>query len=72
MKRLKKGDRIRLRTRTFGGWKGKGTVIEDQITDIVLFCRDGEKEGDKCSACREEVALMRDQTPYMPTAKEED
>ena len=63
-KKLKKGDRIRLKVRTISGWKGTGTVIEDQITDTVLFRRDGKREGDKCSACREEVALMRDQTPY--------
>jgi hypothetical protein len=27
---LKKGDRVRTKTHTIGGWKGTGTVLEDE------------------------------------------
>jgi hypothetical protein len=65
MKLLKKGDRIRLKVRTIGGWKGTATVTEDQISpDVtVWFRKDGSDPddwmADRCCACRHEVAVMR-------------
>jgi hypothetical protein len=69
---LKKGDRIQLEVRTIGGWKGFGTVTEDQRTvyDGVWFAKDGDDPGDllygHCCACPHEVALMR--RPHSPRA----
>ena len=61
MTRLKKGDRIRLKVRTLGGWKGTGIVVEDQAhpNDGVRFIKDGESAPTCSSACRHEVAKMR-------------
>jgi len=60
MKLLKKGDRIRLKVRTIFGWKGIGTVIEDQLHEnsAVRFKKD-ENGSNNCTACRHEVAKMR-------------
>ena len=60
MKLLKKGDRIRLKVRTIGGWKGTGTVTEDQAygSDTIWFRKDGGR-ADNCAAGRHEVALIR-------------
>lgn len=67
MKLLKKGDRVRLKVRTLFGWKGKGTVIRDQLTKDsgVTFRKDGDDEHEVheyeigTEACRHEVAVMR-------------
>lgn len=66
MKLLKKGDRIRLKVRTMAGWKGTGTVMEDQITADggVRFIKDGAEPGTLeyeigCDACRHEVEVLR-------------
>jgi hypothetical protein len=63
MKKLKKGDRIRLNVYTISGWKGLGTVTEDQVDDTVTFRRDGEDpeswfSGRSC-AMRHEVSVVR-------------
>jgi len=64
MRLLKKGDRIRLKVRTIFGWKGTGTVTEDQLhaDDNVYFRKDGGI-GERNGARRHEVALMRNRTP---------
>lgn len=65
MRLLKKGDRIRLKVRTFGGWKGTATVTTDQVSadDVVWFRKDGSDPDSylagRCCACRHEVALVR-------------
>jgi hypothetical protein len=50
-----------------GGWKGFGTVTEDQLAkrDGVWFVKDGEDPkfyGHNC-ACSHEVALVRPRHP---------
>jgi len=66
MKPLKKGDRIRLKVRTIGGWKGIGTVMEDEVVAGrgVRFIKDGAEPGSLdsilgCDACRHEVVVLR-------------
>ena len=65
MQLLKKGDRIRLKVRTILGWKGYGTVSEDQLhaDSTVWFSRDGDDPEDimfgRSAACRHEVAKVR-------------
>lgn len=65
---LKKGDKIRLKVPTLGGWKGYATVMEDQLhkDDGVWFRKDDADQddffADKCSACSHEVALRRQTT----------
>ena len=65
MNYLKKGDKIRLNKRTIGGWKGIGTVIENQIysSDLVWFIKEEPDEDDffdkKCCALRQEVSKIR-------------
>jgi hypothetical protein len=67
MKLLKQGDRIRLNVRTLAGWKGMGTVPEDQLSegDVVEFVKDADVCTDppsvpaRCSAMRDEVTLVR-------------
>lgn len=62
---LRKGDRIRLKVRTVGGWKGTATVTEDQtaLAGPVWFRKDGSEPGDglagRCSACCHEVEAIR-------------
>jgi hypothetical protein len=66
MIKLKKGDRIRLKVRTISGWKGTGTVSEDQIDDTIFFHKDGEDInswiGGRNCACRHEAAKLREST----------
>lgn len=64
MKRLKKGDRIRLKVRLLSGWKGTATLVEDESPDgTVQFVKDGDDPNDwldcLCFAGRHEVAKMR-------------
>ena len=63
MKLLKKGDRIRLKVRTISGWKGLGTVSEDQMDNIIAFFKDGEDHESSLLghnyAMRHEVAVIR-------------
>jgi hypothetical protein len=66
MKLLKKGDRIRLNVRTIAGWKGKGTVMQDQKTpeSSVRFIKDGTHLESieyeiGCEALRREVSMLR-------------
>ena len=63
---LKKGDKIRLKVRTCSGWKGFGTVTQDQVykDDAILFSKDDQELGfgnERNSACSHEVALLRNQ-----------
>lgn len=63
-KLLKKGDRIRLKVRTMGGWTGTATVTEDQLMPDhpVFFRKDGDAENwlnDRCCAGRHEVSVIR-------------
>ena len=60
---LRKGDRIRLKTRTLCGWKGLGSVMQDQHTteETVWFRKDGYGSAGKCCACSHEVSLLRNQ-----------
>jgi len=61
---LRKGDRIRLKARTMSGWKGTGTVVEDQRigNPSVQFVKDGDTPEIPSGALRHEVAKLRDQT----------
>ena len=69
-RRLKTGDRIRLKVRTLGGWKGTGTVVCDMAheDDVVLFAKDGQERRDwlPCVAARHEVSLLRGHSLAMP------
>jgi len=62
---LKKGDRIRLKSPTALGWKGSGTVSQDQAEPdgVVWFSRDGDDPSSiafgKCAAMRHEVSKLR-------------
>ena len=57
---LKKGDRIRLKVRTMGGWKGIGVVTQDQsASDDAVWFRKTDTGERHCSACRHEVAKIR-------------
>ena len=59
---LKKGDRIRLKVRTFFGWKGCGTVLHDCDDDragLVYFHPDGDSPEARAVALRCEVARLR-------------
>lgn len=71
MKLLKKGDRIRLKVRLITGWKGVGTVINDQLSenDSVKFKRDGFDDFLGCLAGRHEVALIRKPKTSKDTCK---
>ena len=62
-KRLKTGDRIRLKVPTMCGWKGTGTVVRDMThdNDTVDFAKDGDDDWPPSVACRHEVALIRSQ-----------
>lgn len=61
MRKLRAGDRIRLKVKTLTGWIGTGAVICDQSTPDsgVVFQRDGYDSDDTCDACRHEVVLLR-------------
>jgi hypothetical protein len=63
MKKLKKGDRIRLNTRTISGWKGIGTITEDQEQEeaAISFRKDGGTEENN-RAMRHEVTLLKTNT----------
>lgn len=62
---LKKGDRVRLKTKTVFGFREVGTVCRDQLDyydEIIAFWKDGEEGGDDRSprlAMRHQLALMR-------------
>jgi hypothetical protein len=63
---LNKGDRIRLKVRTIGGFKGYATVLnESPVTgpnDTVEFCPEGCDDTYYLGvACRHEVAKCRNQ-----------
>ena len=63
---LPTGTRVRLKTRTMSGWRGKATIllpyqgkaIKDGWTPDGTWSFDGYVE-----ACRHEWAVLRDQTP---------
>lgn len=64
MKQLQKGDRIRLKVGTIGGWKGTATVLEHSVCDdTVEFLKDGytpdEYGRSYCYAFRHEVSKIR-------------
>ena len=65
-KLLKKGDRIRLKVRTIGGWKGTATVTADEQlgSDLVQFRKDGDDESNwanNLNFCgREECTKVRE------------
>jgi hypothetical protein len=65
MRTLRKGDRIRIKVRLLNGWKGFGTVSEDQKSpdDLVWFAQDGEDPDDplygKSVVCREQCVKVR-------------
>lgn len=61
---LKKGERIRLKVRTFSGWKGVGIVADDESpheSGLIAFYKlvPGEHHPDRCFALRDQVALIR-------------
>jgi len=59
---LKKGDRIKLKVRTFSGWKGYGIVIMDMSSkdDIVHFVKEEQPDDFfNCCAGRHEVVKCR-------------
>lgn len=61
VKSLSRGDGIRLKVRTISGWKGTGTVVEDQVDcdDGVIFVKDASvREWPFTHACRHEVARI--------------
>lgn len=65
-KQIKVGDRIRLKVRLMGGWKGTGTVIfSDPYGGIIEFLKDGDSLDEwgrtGCFVCKHEVAVMRKQ-----------
>ena len=61
MKKLKKGDFIRLKVRTITGWKGVGIVKRDMVSDddIVDFYRIDGLEDDLCCCLRHECSKIR-------------
>ena len=67
MKTLKKGDRIRVKVRLLGGWKGFGTVSATPTSNspdaVVWFFKDGQDTTDpflgRNAACRHEVAAVK-------------
>ena len=77
MVELKKFDRVRLKVNSWASKKGtKGTLLEDQKAhwtgatddDLVEFLKDSPHGDDPnfyhpISACRFQVAKLRDQTP---------
>ena len=69
-RRLKTGDRIRLKVPTLCGWKGTGTVVVDMATDesAVRFTKDGQQPRHwlPCVAARHEVALLRQRPKAKP------
>ncbi len=73
MRQLKRGTRVRLKTRAPDGWQSEATVVEVRATTVValrddhtaregvcdwLYWQEGEVE-----AARHEWAVLRDQTP---------
>jgi hypothetical protein len=60
MVRLNKGDRIRLKKRLLGGWKGFGIVICHEHCGLVEFHKENEPEWIRCLAMRHEVAKVRE------------
>ena len=71
MKMLKKGDRIQLLIPLLDGYKGKGTVLEDQCRCddkcIITFVGDDlldpprtEYDRTRCMACRDDVELLEE------------
>lgn len=74
---LKTGDRIRLKSPTALGWKGIGTVSQDQSDGdgIVWFSRDGDDPSSiafgKCAAMRHEVSKLRSKANDQAERQEE-
>jgi len=63
-RRFKRGDRIRLKVRLSGGWKGCGIVVHDQQGELVWFAKEMDNPshwlyGRNC-VCSHEVALTVD------------
>lgn len=64
---IKKGDRIRLKTRLLGGWKGLGWATMDQTTNspdaIIYFVKAGDDPDyslhSRNCALRSEVAKIQ-------------
>ena len=57
---LRQGDRIRLKVRTAGGWKGDAVVLEDQLSPggIIAWRRESDDPDVAPSlAMRHEVTL---------------
>ena len=67
---LRAGDRIRLKVRTMGGWKGEATVVKDQHGQddpLVYFRRDDRPDWwPPGCALRDEVALVRSSAQGSP------
>ena len=73
MKMLKIGDKIKLKTPLLSGWKGIGTVAEDQLEKdgIVAFTKDDDDLGSRfglCFAMRHQVSLMRKAVATRPNS----
>jgi hypothetical protein len=67
-KALTPGTRVRAKVRTMSGWKGTGTITCDCM-DTVTLTKDGWPVGGdegEVLLCRDEVAVLRDQTPPTP------
>ena len=61
LKRLKKGQRIKLKVRLMSGWKGYGTVIVDD-GECVCFVKEGRDPEDyleRCVCNRDELSVCR-------------
>jgi hypothetical protein len=65
VKEVKPGTRVRLKVPTFAGWKGMGTVVR-VYGDSVTLMKDGYPLtgwNGTADVCRDEVAVLRDQSP---------
>lgn len=58
---LKKGDTIKIKVATIFGWKGFGTVVEDQLSrdNRVIVYSENDTENERCIAMRHEVQLIK-------------
>ena len=69
--RIKKGDLIRLKTRSIGGWKGYAIAKQDQLSsdpnEVIVYYPEGDDPSRDSIACRFEVARCRHQ-PERPAA----
>jgi hypothetical protein len=59
MRLLKKGDRIGMRKRTTFGWKGKGTIAEDESPSGRVLCVQKDNGEGTCYVTRGEVVLLK-------------